>query len=269
MKSKQKDEVIKLDKTPELKVRWLDKPPERVYECIAKATLNCHSEDPINDMAKIDSVSPVEMWNKKFANGHELAVWLTKYIRDLNHGAMLEFSGQFNFLVTENSRGLTHEQVRQRIGISYAQRSTRFVKKGDFITPYQLSEEDKTLYVQSIEELAKIRHILEEKYPKDVTRHLLPIATHSPIVIGYNNIRSLYYDLGLRCCMRAHWEIRYMATEIRRLCREQWPDLFDKAGAHCKTFGYCLEGNKQCKEKKGKVPTLDMLLKCWEENKGK
>jgi thymidylate synthase (FAD) len=255
-------------KTPELKVRWLDRPPERVYESIAKTTLNCHSDDPITDMAKVDSESPVKMWGQKFKNGHELAVFLTNYIIKLNHGAMLEFSGQFNFLVTENSRGLTHEQVRQRVGVSYAQRSTRFVKKGDYITPYQLSDEDRTLYIHSLEELGKVRQKLEEKYPKDITRHLLCVGTHSPIAIGYNNIRSLYYDLGLRCCMRAHWEIRYMANEIRRLCREKWPDLFEKAGAHCEVYGYCLEGDKQCKERKGNIPTLKQVMDCWNKNGG-
>src|SRR4030042_2718102 len=99
---------------PELEVMWLDKPPERVYEGIPKATLNCHSEDPIADMKKVDSTTPVEMWEQTFPNGHALAVFLTRYIRDLRHGAMLEFSGQFNFLVVGTSRGLTHEQVRQR-----------------------------------------------------------------------------------------------------------------------------------------------------------
>jgi thymidylate synthase (FAD) len=251
---------------PDLEVMWLDNPPERVYESIAKATLNCHSEDPLTDMKKIDSTEPVEMWGQKFANGHELAIFLTKYIRDLKHGAMLEFSGQFNFLVIGNSRGLTHEQVRQRIGISYAQRSTRFVAKGNYIVPYQLNAEDREFYITTLELLARARENLEKTYPKDVTRHMLVIGTHSPICIGYNNIRSLYYDLGLRCCNRAHWEIRFMAHEIRRLCREQWPDLFDKAGANCHVNGFCFEKDKQCKEKKGKVPTLEQLLACWKEH---
>jgi len=252
---------------PELKVMWLDKPPERVYEGIAKATLNCHSDDPLRDMAKVDSTEPVEMWGETYANGHELAVFLTRYIRDLRHHAMIEFSGQFNFLVIDNSRGLTHEQVRQRIGVSYAQRSTRFVQAGNYITPYQLEDDDAMLYKHTLESLAKAREELEQRYPKDVTRHLFSIATHSPIVIGYNNLRALYYDLGLRCCLRAHWEIRYMANEIRRLCREQWPDLFDKAGANCEVYGFCFEKDKQCKQKKGVIPTLDDLLKCWKKHK--
>lgn len=248
---------------PELIVRWLDGPPKRVYEKIAKATLNCHSENPIEDMKKVDSNEPVIMFEKGFADGHEMSIFLTKYVRDLGHHAMLEFSGQFNFLVTGCSRGLTHEQVRQRVGVSYAQRSTRFVSKGDYIIPHQLSDEDRIVYQSSLDALSCGREVLEDTYPKDVTRHLLPIATHSPIVIGYNNVRSLLYDLGLRCCNRAHWEIRYMANTILKMCRKEYPDLFDKAGAHCQVHGYCKEGDKQCKELKGKVPTLNNLVKNW------
>ena len=256
---------------PSLKVAWLDKPPERVYQQIAKATLNCHSKekDPRIDMAKVDSLEPVEMWGMEFENGLALARFLTCYIRDLNHTAMLEFSGQFNFLVWDNSRGLTHEQVRQRIGVSYAQRSTRFVERGDYIVPYQLEPKDAVIWHNSLEDLEEKRKYFETKYPKDVTRHLLVIGTHSPIVIGYNNVVSIFHDLRLRCCYRAHWEIRFMANLIRELCRTVVPELFENAGAMCEQYGFCLEKDKQCPQRKGKIPTHEVLMRCWEENKDK
>ena len=56
---------------------------------------------------------------------------------------------------------------------------------------------------------------------------------------------------------RAQWEIRAMANEMLRRCREAAPLLFKHAGATCDAKGYCPEGSMSC----GKAPTLEQMKK--------
>lgn len=59
------------------------------------------------------------------------------------------------------------------------------------------------------------------------------------------NARELRHFFGLRCCNRAQWEIRELADEMLRLCREVAPVLFADAGPGC-VRGGCPEGAKSC-----------------------
>ena len=56
-------------------------------------------------------------------------------------------------------------------------------------------------------------------------------------------IKALGFEL--RCCSRAQWEIRSLANEMLRLCKEVAPVLFEKAGPGC-VRGACPEGGKTC-----------------------
>ena len=59
------------------------------------------------------------------------------------------------------------------------------------------------------------------------------------------NTRSLYNFFALRCCTRAQWEIREMATEMLRLVKAAAPLLFAAAGPAC-VSGPCPEGVMCC-----------------------
>ena len=59
------------------------------------------------------------------------------------------------------------------------------------------------------------------------------------------NARSLHNFFRLRCCNRAQWEIRELAEEMLRLCREAAPHLFAKSGPPC-VSGPCPEGKMSC-----------------------
>jgi thymidylate synthase (FAD) len=60
------------------------------------------------------------------------------------------------------------------------------------------------------------------------------------------NARELRHFFSLRCCTRAQWEIRQLANEMLRLCKEVAPVMFADAGPGC-VRGYCPEGAKSCK----------------------
>ncbi len=56
------------------------------------------------------------------------------------------------------------------------------------------------------------------------------------------NARSLMNFFELRCCERAQWEIRDVATQMLALVRKACPTLFKNAGPRC------LKGPAQKKE---------------------
>ena len=59
------------------------------------------------------------------------------------------------------------------------------------------------------------------------------------------NARSLQNFFALRCCNRAQWEIRDIATQMLFLVREVAPHLFANAGPGC-LRGACPEGKMSC-----------------------
>ena len=74
------------------------------------------------------------------------------------------------------------------------------------------------------------------------------------------NLRSLINFFEHRCCFRAQDEIRELANEMLKICRKEFPLLFNKLGASCRK-GYCPEGSMQCSQLKGVIPTLSDLQK--------
>lgn len=94
----------------------------------------------------------------------------------------------------------------------------------------------------------------KNKYPKEYNkiekqaiedaRYVFPNACETKIVVTMN-ARSLLHFFNVRCCNRAQWEIRQMADEMLRQCKEVAPILFKNAGPNC-TYGKCSEGNMCC-----------------------
>ena len=73
---------------------------------------------------------------------------------------------------------------------------------------------------------------------------MLPNACETRLILTMNT-RELLHFFELRCCNRAQWEIRALATEMLRLCRQTAPTLFASAGPGC-VRGGCPEGGKSC-----------------------
>jgi len=77
---------------------------------------------------------------------------------------------------------------------------------------------------------------------------VLPNACETHITMTMN-ARELLHFFSLRCCNRAQWEIRAMAREMLRLCKQVAPVIFEKAGPGCLS-GPCPEGGKSCGQAK-------------------
>ena len=67
-------------------------------------------------------------------------------------------------------------------------------------------------------------------------------------VIASMNGRELVHYIQLRTCNRAQWEIREIATDMLKLSRCAYPDIFSRLGPTCFMKGACPEGKKTCGE---------------------
>ena len=170
------------------------------------------------------------------------------------------------------SRAVLAQITRHRIA-SFSVQSQRYVNKEQFtyIIPPAIAaskealaeftaamEEDRAHYIKLVKLLTtdnKARFIAEgmeekaaekaaQKAAAEDARGVLPNACDTKIIMTMN-IRSLFNFFSLRCCNRAQWEIRTLATEMLRLCKSIYPKLFEKAGPPCVSGG-CPEGKMTC-----------------------
>jgi len=178
----------------------------------------------------------------------------------------------FTFGVEGVSRSCTHQLVRHRIA-SYSQKSQRYVsEKGfEYITPPEIAGNEQALacYEQAMKQadeayntladLLEAQHLeallasgkdeaaaisAARKMAIEDARFVLPNACETKIIVTMN-ARTLINFFHHRCCNRAQWEIRAVAQEMLRLCREVAPTLFAHAGPSC-INGPCPEGSMTC-----------------------
>ncbi|MGI6065952.1 MAG: FAD-dependent thymidylate synthase [Bacillota bacterium] len=186
-----------------------------------------------------------------------------KILEDFKEGEAEDFLGKlvelghlspvehvsFTFAIEGVSRVLSHQLVRHRIGVSYSQKSQRYVKESQFeyIIPPTIADNPKAKEVFE-GKMAQIQEAYNElvKYvPAEDARYLLPNATETKLVVTYN-ARSLYHFFQLRCCRRAQWEIRRLADLMLEEVQKVAPNLFKKAGPTCVSQGICFEGKMSC-----------------------
>ena len=172
-------------------------------------------------------------------------------IIDMGHASVLEHAS-FTFGVEGVSRVLLAQLTRHRLA-SYSVQSQRYVEYDSgvgYVIPPKIvdlgddavkeyAEQMDTAYRWYREWCAK----LDEGGQEDA-RYVLPGATHTRLIMTMN-VRELRRFFKLRCCNRAQWEIRAMADEMLRQCREVAPVLFADAGPGC-VRGRCPEGSRSC-----------------------
>lgn len=194
-----------------------------------------------------------------------------KLLGDLGHESPIEHAC-FTFGIEGVSRTLLAQLTRHRIA-SFSVQSQRYVEKSgfDYITPPEIAAvpEAKAIFdemmAKDAEAYDKLRQILVEKHTEsgiaagkspDVAakdagkkanedaRFVLPNACDTRIIMTMN-VRSLHNFFRLRCCNRAQWEIRELATRMLILCKKAAPLLFANAGPSC-LHGGCSEGAMSC-----------------------
>ena len=206
-------------------------------------------------------------------------------LMSLGHESPIEHV-TFTFAAEGVSRTLTHQLVRHRIA-SYSQQSQRYVKLDQFeyVVPpaIQENEEAKELFLKAMEEDQRyyneitdilsnklydeyIKEGLSEKEARrkaekeaiEDARYVFPNACETKIVFTMN-ARTLLNFFRLRCCNRAQWEIRALATEMLKEVKKVYPVLVKNAGPAC-INGPCPEGNMTCGKIKEVRETFSKLI---------
>ncbi|NYZ78475.1 FAD-dependent thymidylate synthase [Candidatus Micrarchaeota archaeon] len=171
-----------------------------------------------------------------------------KHVIKAGHLSVVEHAS-FTFAIEGVSRALTHQLVRHRIA-SYSQQSQRHVSGENFnyiIPPsVKANAELKEKFERKMADAAEsYKELADAGVAKEDARFVLPNACETKIVMTMN-ARSLLNFFELRCCTAAQWEIRALACEMLRMCKETAPVIFENAGPTCVYRSYCGEGKRSC-----------------------
>jgi len=205
--------------------------PEKAVTVAAKL---CYSDSTIAELEdKVRGISVEKFLDK---------------ILSMGHNSILEHAS-FSFGIDGISRVTSHQLVRHRVA-SYSQQSQRYVNlagSDEYVVPETIAGDD-ALNAEYRELLKNIHalysRMVEAGIPKEDARYLLPNAACTKIIVTMN-ARELLHFFKLRCCERAQWEIRDMATRMLTLAKEAAPVIFKDGGPSC-VPGPCGEGKMTC-----------------------
>lgn len=219
--------------------------PERT---VAAAARLCYSPSTIDQVME-------QMDDEKTASFLDM-------LTQIGHQSPIEHAS-FTFGIEGVSRSLLAQITRHRIA-SFSVQSQRYVDEAgfDYVIPPEIEgdEQTKELFLKAME-LAKqsyetLTAHLERRYQKDMVpkaahkkaiedaRFVLPNACTTKMICTMN-ARSLLNFFSHRCCNRAQWEIRELATQMLQEVKAVAPHLFEKAGPPC-LRGACPEGKMSC-----------------------
>ncbi len=174
-----------------------------------------------------------------------------QHILESGHGSVLEHA-QYSLLISEVSRGFSHELVRHRVGVAISQRSTRFVDESEsewidhpLVVKYLQENKDSLLkdHIQEIKEDARlvykecvellepwliscgVEKLTARKQARGAARGYLGNALSTELVWSAN-IRALLHVIGLRGSVHADAEIRVFAVAVAEIMSAQEPAYF-------------------------------------------
>lgn len=153
----------------------------------------------------------------------------------------------FTFRIEGISRVTLAQLTRHRLA-SFSVQSQRYcgADAGSIVIP------DSMCRAEAVDALVEYKRAVQALYeemvadgiPAEDARYILPQGIMTTLMMTAN-ARELRHFFSLRCCNRAQWEIRQLADEMLKLCKEAAPVLFADAGAGC-VRGKCPEGTKSC-----------------------
>ena len=212
--------------------------PEKLIAAAAKL---CYSSSPVDKIMDGLTDEAVEKFLAKLV--------------DMGHESPIEHVS-FTFMIDGVSRALLAQITRHRLA-SFSVRSQRYVNENsfDYVIPPEITKDNhlRRKFVDKVEIMNDLYNYLVmelmgqgrtwEQAQEDA-RFILPNACATSMVMTMN-ARELIHFFNKRCCDRAQWEIRAVADEMLRQCKEVAPILFKNAGAPC-VKGYCPEGSMSC-----------------------
>ena len=158
----------------------------------------------------------------------------------------LEFV-DYVFLIQDVTRAFTHQLVRHRVGVSFAQQSQRTVDVSGFYysTPESLVAENRLKYVLAMDRINEsYRELVNCGVAPEDARGILPTNIYTNILMKIN-LRSLSEMMNSRLCNRAQKEFRDVMNIIQAAVVAVHP--WAESILHC----YC-DIHKKCFFKNGK-----------------
>ena len=154
----------------------------------------------------------------------------------------------FTFEIEGVSRVLLAQLTRHRIA-SFSVQSQRYAGLGDTASitiPDSIAKTNNAvLYGESISKALKTyEELVQNGVPEEDARFVVPQGIDTKLMMTMN-ARELRHFFAMRTCNRAQWEIRELAEEMLKQCKEVAPVLFADAGCGC-VRGACPEGKKSC-----------------------
>jgi len=167
----------------------------------------------------------------------------------------------FTFGIEGVSRSLLAQITRHRLA-SFSVKSQRYVPeasaaKEGAVFSYIIPPRIEALGSGAVREFESQMSVIQKWYDgwverlgnsgestNEDARFVLPNAAETKMLVTMN-ARELLHFFNLRCCNRAQWEIRALATEMLRLVRREAPVMFREAGPGC-LKGSCPEGKMSC-----------------------
>jgi thymidylate synthase (FAD) len=224
----------------QLKVKLLAHTPD-ADKLVAAAAKLCYARSDVDTLLDNLTAEKVDEFIERLA--------------ELGHESPIEHAS-YTFAVEGVSRALLAQLTRHRIA-SYSVQSQRYVDKSDFdyVVPPSIdaNPEAAAVFKHCMDSIdACYAYFMAAGFTNEDARFVLPNACDTRIIFTMN-ARSLHNFFRLRCCNRAQWEIRAMADEMLKLCREVSPALFRHAGPACAVSGVCSEGAYCCGEPREKL----------------
>lgn len=169
------------------------------------------------------------------------------------------------FAVEGVSRALLAQLTRHRIA-SFSVQSQRYVSMEagfNYVIPPRIKALGEEAAGSFQAQLAQMHAWYQEWQQKlgagesanEDARFVLPNACETRLIMTMN-ARELKHFFRLRCCERAQWEIRALATEMLRIAKNTLPALFSDDGPGC-VSGPCPEGKMTC----GKIQEIRAKFK--------
>jgi thymidylate synthase (FAD) len=161
-----------------------------------------------------------------------------QHIIKQGHGSVLEHAN-YTFLVTNASRGFTHEMVRHRAGFAFSQESTHYIdytaETGKINVPKKVSEFPSIekqlvgasehifgLYAQMYKEMRAAG--VDKKTACGTLRGLLPNGMESKIVFTAN-ARAIRHFIETRATQYNVAEIKNVAVQVYDIMKAEAPAL--------------------------------------------
>ena len=153
----------------------------------------------------------------------------------------------FTFRIEGVSRALLAQLTRHRIA-SFSVESQRYCDLGEMpmVIPPSILQNPEILndYAVAMDAVkAFYKKAVSAGISKEDARYATPQSAVTNLTLTMN-ARELRLFFSLRCCNRAQWEIRAMADEMLKICKEKCPVIFSDAGPGC-VRGKCPEA-KPC-----------------------